>query len=102
MKTNSLAPKPEPQTVHPRSLTLTILLAALLTFCVQLASAQNVMDEIEVARGALKADRKIVIAEGMQLTEKESSAFWPIYREYRAAMDTVADGRVELVLEYGE
>src|SRR6266705_4869351 len=102
MKTNPLVLNPEPRTLRPRSSTVTLLLAALLTFCVQLASAQNVVDQIEVVRGALKADRKVVIAEGMQLTEQESTAFWPIYREYRAAMDRVGDGRVELVLEYAE
>src|SRR5438093_6990102 len=66
------------------------------------ALAQNAVDEIEVVRSVLKADRKVVMAEGMQLTDRESSAFWPLYREYRAAMDKVGDGRLELVLEYAE
>lgn len=67
-----------------------------------LSVAQNVHDEIEIARSTLKADRKVVIAEGMQLTDAESQAFWPIYREYRASMDTINDGIVELVLEYAD
>jgi len=78
------------------------LTAAPLAFVVPRSAAQNVRDELEVVRGALKADRKVVIAEGMQLTDKESAGFWPIYREYRSEMDKVSDGRVELVLEYAE
>ena len=35
-------------------------------------------DAMEVLRADLKADRKASIAEGMQLTDKESEAFWPI------------------------
>jgi len=79
-----------------------LLAAALFSFIAHGASAQNVVDQIEVVRGALKADRKVVIAEGMQLTDPESAVFWPIYRDYRAEMDKVGDGRVELALEYAE
>lgn len=83
----------------------TFLLAASAAFMALSAPrgvAQNVIDEIEVARSTLKADRKVVIAEGLQLTGAESTAFWPIYREYRADMDKIADGMVKLVLEYAD
>ena len=36
----------------------------------------------------------------MQLTEKESKTFWPLYHEYRAEMDKVADGLISLVKDY--
>lgn len=84
-----------------RNLTIS-LMTAVLAFVASSAPAENVVDEIEVVRGTLKADRKVVIAEGMQLTERESTGFWPIYRDYRAEMDKVGDGRMELVLEYGD
>lgn len=64
------------------------------------AGAQSLNDEIEIVRGSVRADRRVVIAEGMNFTDQESAAFWPVYREYRSAMDKVNDGRVELVLEY--
>ena len=38
----------------------------------------------------------------MSLTEQESKGFWPIYRDYRADMDKIGDGIVELVLEYDD
>src|SRR6266571_455253 len=88
-----------------KSLTRTlalVLLAAVAASLPTRAAAQNIVDQIEVVRGALKADRKIVIAVGMQLTDEESSGFWPIYRDYRAAMDKLGDGRIELVLEYAD
>ena len=76
--------------------------ASLLVLPAQYTNAQSVTDEIEVLRGILKADRKVVIAEAMQLTEAESATFWPHYREYRAEMDKLGDGIVKLVLEYAD
>jgi hypothetical protein len=64
--------------------------------------AQSVMDEIAVMRESLKLDRTAVVAEAMQLTEAEGTAFWPLYREYRAALDGTHDSLVKLVLEYAD
>ena len=91
---------PKPQTLNPvRRVFLTLGMVALVALP---AAAQNIVDAIEVVRGSLKADRKVIIAEAMQLTDQESSGFWPIYRDYRTAMDKIGDGRVELVLEYAD
>jgi hypothetical protein len=76
--------------------------ASLLALPAQRAAAQNLTDEFEVVRSELKADRKVVIAEAMQLTNAESTAFWPLYRQYRAEMDKLGDGIVKLVLEYAD
>lgn len=65
-------------------------------------SGQTVTDDIQVVRGILRADRTAVIAEGMQLTTEESTAFWPLYREYRTEMEKLGDGLVKLVLEYAD
>ena len=77
-------------------------MAALLALAAPQVAAQNVLDEIEIARSALKVDRKVVIAEGLQLTEAESAVFWPLYRQYRAEMDKCADGVMTIVLEYAD
>ncbi len=85
-----------------KTTTLVALAGALLALPAARISAQTVVDEIEVLRGSLKADRKVVIAEGMKLTDRESTSFWPIYRDYRNEMDKVNDGLVKLVLEYAD
>ena len=86
-------------------ITKTVVLAVaagLLTLAAPCVAAQNVLDEIEVLRSSIKVDRKVIIAEGLQLTEAESATFWPLYRQYRAEMDKCADGIIELVLEYAD
>lgn len=76
--------------------------ATLFAFPTQRAAAQNLTDEIEVLRSVVKTDRKVVVAEAMQLTDAESNVFWPIYRAYRAEMDKLGDGVVKLTLEYAD
>ena len=83
-----------------RAILFLAIAASLLTLPTQPVTAQTVTDEIEVLRGILKADRKVVVAEAMQLTDVESTAFWPLYRDYRADMDKLGDEIVKLVLEY--
>ena len=89
-------------TPFTRTALLLAVAASLLALPAQPATAQTVTDEIEVLRGVLKADRKVVIAEALQLTEAESTDFWPLYRNYRAEMDKLGDGIVKLVLEYAD
>jgi len=88
--------------IFARTALLLAVAASLLALPAQPATAQTATDEIEALRGLLKADRKVVIAEAMQLTDAESAAFWPLYREYRAQMDKLGDGIVKLVLEYAD
>ena len=56
-------------------------------------------DKIEIARGVVEAERKMVISKAMALTETESEAFWPVYNEYREAARKVNDKRVSLIKE---
>lgn len=63
---------------------------------------QTARDALEVVRGLHRADRKVIVAEALQLTDAESAGFWRLYGEYRVAMDRVGDDLVELVLEYAD
>jgi len=64
--------------------------------------AQSPMDDIAVGRSMLKAERTAAVAAAMQLTEEEGKVFWPLYREYWVAMDSVNDGLVKLMVAYAE
>jgi hypothetical protein len=75
----------------------TVLMAPL-----QNASAQSDRDLVEVARSVVNADRKAVVVAALELTDAESKEFWPLYHEYRTAMDKISDERLELVLNYAK
>ena len=66
------------------------------------ASAQSDQDLIEIVRSVVTADRKAVVVAAMELTDTEAKGFWPLYREYRAAMDKITDDRMKLVLNYAK
>jgi hypothetical protein len=65
-------------------------------------TAQTPRDAVETMRADLKADRKAVIGQELQMSAEESEAFWPIYATYRAEVDKSTDRVVELVLEYAD
>lgn len=78
----------------------TLLASAALALPLQSARAENTQDKIEVARSVLKADRQAIIAQTLQLTEAESTAFWPLYHQYRAELDKTGDDLLKLIKEY--
>ena len=43
-------------------------------------------DNLDVLREKLRADKRLVVAEALELTEKEAQAFWPVYNAYQSDM----------------
>jgi hypothetical protein len=55
---------------------------ALLAAPVYAQSTSADMD-MQILRDKLKADKKVIVASNMQLTDAEARAFWPIYDAYQ-------------------
>ena len=53
--------------------------------------------ELANARALLQAGREEIIREDLQMTEMESSAFWPVYNEYRYELMVVRDKHATMV-----
>ncbi len=58
--------------------------------------------EIEAARKLMLTEKKLVIAGELFLTPDESKAFWPVYREYQAAMSKIGDAKIKLITDYAD
>ncbi|HKZ05810.1 MAG TPA: hypothetical protein VJU81_10110 [Methylomirabilota bacterium] len=43
-------------------------------------------DDMEILREKLRADKKLVLAATLQLTDAEGKAFWPVYNAYQSDM----------------
>ena len=64
-------------------------------------SASGVSDtDIQLLRSDLQAGKNKVIADTMQFTDAESTAFWPIYRNYSNDQQGIGDERVQLIKDY--
>ena len=55
-------------------------------------------DNMQILRDKLKADKKLVVATNMELTESEAKQFWPIYDEYQKDLQKI-NRRIASVLE---
>jgi len=62
----------------------------------------SMLSDVELTRAAIQVRRQALVTAVMDLEGREAEAFWPLYREYRAAMATVTDRYVKLVTTYLE
>ena len=73
---------------------LAVLVAA---FAPTVVSAQTADDAIQLTRSAIQTERQAVVAANLGLNESESAVFWPLYRDYRNAVNQAADARVDIL-----
>jgi len=66
------------------------------------AYSQTNNDYLEVQREVLKTEKKAFVAEAMQLTEAESTLFWPLYNEYNDKMYVLDTKIYDLVLKFSK
>jgi uncharacterized membrane-anchored protein YhcB (DUF1043 family) len=59
-------------------------------------------DNMDVLREKLRADKKVVVAEVLQLTEGEAKAFWPVYNAYQSDMVAHYDRLLKLIDTYAK
>ena len=78
------------------------LLLNVLAGLVALPLAAQTAGEVQATREALRANKKLVVAHNMNLTEAEDKAFWPIYDQYQAAIQKLNDRRYNLIMEYAK
>jgi hypothetical protein len=65
----------------------------------QFALAQDKpADNLEILRNKIKADKKLVVATNMELTESEAKSFWPIYEQYQRDLQKI-NQRIASVLD---
>jgi hypothetical protein len=57
---------------------------------------------IEVMRSDLRTKKMEIIQSNMHFTQQESSAFWPIYRDYEFELRKIFDEEVALIKDYSE
>ena len=79
--------------------TLGIAIAIMLLGLAPQSMAQDKpADNLEILRAKIKADKKLVVAANMELTESEAKDFWPIYEQYQKELQKI-NQRIGKVLE---
>jgi hypothetical protein len=59
-------------------------------------------DNMQLVREKMKADKKLFVADNLQLTEKESKALWPVYESFQKDLAKHNDRLLKLIDEYAQ
>jgi len=80
-------------------LTLTIFLAGV---TMPALAEEKPADNMQILQEKIKADKKLLVSENMQLTEKEAKAFWPVYDSYQKDIGKLNERLIKLIDEYAQ
>jgi len=59
-------------------------------------------DYLNLLRIDMRASKARAVADALELTPDESAAFWPVYRDYDAALSKLNARRISLLREFAE
>jgi hypothetical protein len=57
-------------------------------------------DNMQVVVEKIRADKKLLVAENMQLTEAEAKAFWPVYDQFQDELFLLRTRTAKLIKDY--
>ncbi len=78
-----------------------LALAACVLVVPCVVQAQTASD-MEILRQKLKADKKLVVAQAMQLSDAEAAGFWPVYEAYQTDLGKLNVRLGQLIKSYAE
>lgn len=83
--------------------TVTAALLAGLMACVMPAIAQEMSDSnMEILKQKLKADKKLLVAGNMDLSDADAKKFWPVYDAYQKDLEQVNQKLAQTIKQYAE
>jgi hypothetical protein len=65
-------------------------------------SQEKASDNMQIVIEKIHADKKLLVAENMQLTESEAKAFWPVYKQYQDELFLLRARTVNLIKAYSD
>jgi len=77
-----------------------VLVAMLTVFIVPSMAQEKPADNMQLVREKIQTDKKLFIAQNMNLTESEAKVFWPVYEDYQKELDKLVDKTVKLIDNY--
>ena len=79
-----------------------LITPAILAQTVEVSAPPITDTDIQLLRSDLQAAKNQVIADTMKFTEAESTAFWPVYRDYTHDQNVIADKRLQVIKDYAK
>ena len=90
-----------------RKKAICVLISGLILSLVFIFSIAVAQDKSPESTGSIfiqkiKADKKLLVAENMQLTESEAKAFWPVYKKYQDELFLLRARTAKLIKDYAD
>jgi hypothetical protein len=79
-----------------------VMVLALVGFAVAVAAQDKPADNMQIMRDKIKADKKLVVAANMELTESEAKAFWPVYDQYQKDLGAINERIGKMIKSYAD
>lgn len=84
-----------------KSVRVILMVLVMMLVCVFSAVAQDEpSDNMQIVLEKVRADKKLFVAENMQLTEPEGKKFWPIYEQYQDELFLLRARTAKLIMNY--
>jgi len=81
-----------------KSVFVVALAVAMFGFVMPAWTQDKPADNMEILRDKIKADKKVLVAMNMGLTESEAKGFWPVYGDYQKELGQI-NRRIRALLE---
>jgi hypothetical protein len=85
---------------------MTLLRIIVVTLAVALAAPATAQDKgttnMEILRESIRADKKLLVATNMGLTEAEGKAFWPLYDAYQTDLEQLNERLLTTIVAYAD
>ena len=79
---------------------LTLVAAITIWIVSPVVSQDKAADNMQILRDKVKADKKLLVAANMELTESEAKGFWPVYEEYQKDLTSINERIGKLIESY--
>jgi hypothetical protein len=79
---------------------MTLWVAAVMAFPISALSQDKPADNMQILREKVKADKKLLVAANMELTESEAKGFWPVYEDYQKDLTAINQRIAKLIESY--
>jgi len=81
-------------------LIVTVWMIVAATFPVPGLTQGTSTDNMQILREKIRADKKLLVAANMELTESEAKGFWPVYEEYQKDLAAINQRIGKLIENY--
>ena len=86
-----------------RKLGVLFLVVMMLVTFSSIAPAQDQpADNMELVKEKIRTDKKLFVAENMELSEDQAKAFWPVYESYQADLEKLYARMGKLIDSYAQ